>query len=70
MAEVKGIKVKSALLRDAVTIPGSKVNGDFTLSGQKQEGLQLSYANGLLLVENNGHRAAIPFSNVKVMILE
>ena len=66
------MKIKSVELLNAVLIPGSKVSMDFTLNAHKQPGIELTLdkSNSLLLVTQQGKSAAIPLSNVRVIVLE
>jgi hypothetical protein len=68
--QMKPEKVKSVLLHEAVSIPGSKVTSDFTLTPTKQPGIALSVCELGIIVEHAKGRALIPMSNVKVIILE
>ena len=66
---MKPEKVTSVLLREAITIPGTKVVSDFTLSPKKQVGISISVCELGILVDTAKGQALIPMSNVKVIIL-
>jgi hypothetical protein len=66
---MKPEKVTSVLLKEAVTIPGTKVVSDFTLSPKKQIGISISVCELGVLVDTAKGQALIPMSNVKVIIL-
>jgi hypothetical protein len=66
---MKPEKVQSVLLKEAVTIPGTKVVSDFTLSSKKQIGISISVCELGVLVDTTKGQALIPMSNVKVIIL-
>jgi len=66
---MKPEKVQSVLLREAITIPGTKVVSDFTLSPKKQIGISISVCELGVLVDTTKGQALIPMSNVKVIIL-
>lgn len=61
-------KVKRAEVINAVSIPGSKVNSDYTLSKEKN-GCTLTWSlEGLKVVTDKG-TAIIPPGNVKFVLL-
>lgn len=66
------MKIKSLMLKDAVALPGTQIANDFTLNAVKQPGIKLTFrANeGVVYVQLKEVFAAIPLSNVRVMILD
>ena len=65
----KDVKVKRAEVINAITIPGSKVNADYTLSKEKN-GCALSWSlEGLRVVTERG-TAIVPPGNVRYVLLE
>lgn len=64
------VSVKLAFLVDSVSVPGSAINNDLTLSDKKQPGIKLSYDGYNLLAAIGGKKVLIPGANIRGMELE
>lgn len=63
------VKVKTAFLRDAVSVVGTGISGDTTL-GKKNHKAELYYTPLGLIVRHPGGESLIPSTNVRVAHLE
>lgn len=64
------MNIKSVELLHAIIIPGTRISGDMTINPSKQPGTTFEVEGQFLIVSSAGKKAAIPFSCVKVMLIE
>lgn len=68
--ERTGLSVKLAFLKDSVSVPGTAINNDLTLSAVKHTGIKMTYDGANLLVVLGDHKVVIPSANIRGMRLE
>jgi hypothetical protein len=62
--------VKLAFLVDSVSIPGTAINNDLTLSNKKHPGMKMAFDGANLLITLGDKKIIIPGANVRGMELE
>jgi hypothetical protein len=64
------MKAKSVQLKEAVTIPGTKILGEMSIQPEKHPSADLTISAEGILVQDQGVVALIPLSNVKSIVLQ